>query len=107
MEPEQRVMTRYTLQVPAHVETISDDENIQLFEWQTRDISSSGAFILTNGQLLEHGTNIKVNLRLNTFAGSGSWVVMNGRVVRTESEGIGVCFDEQYQFVSETPTIEM
>ena len=100
-------MTRYTLQVPAYVETISNDETIQSYEWKTRDISSSGAFILTNGKLLENGTNIKVNLRLNTFAGSGSWVAMNGRVVRTESEGIGVCFDDQYQFVSDAPTIEM
>jgi len=100
-------MTRYTLQVPAHVEAIHSDESIRSYEWETRDISSSGAFILTKGKLLENGTNIKVNLRLNTFAGSGSWVVMNGRVVRTESDGIGVCFNGQYQFASAGPDIEM
>jgi len=100
-------MTRYNLQVPAHVETIHNDASIRSYEWKTRDISSSGAFILTEGKLLENGTNIKVNLRLNTFAGSGSWVVMNGRIVRTESDGIGVCFDSQYQFVSNGPNIEM
>lgn len=104
---EQRIVTRYNLQVPAHVETISSNESVQSYEWKTRDISSSGAFILTNGQLLENGTNIKVNLCLNTFAGSGSWVAMNGRVVRTASEGIGICFDNQYQFVSNGSNIEM
>ncbi len=100
-------MTRYNLQVPAHVEAIDNDESIRSYEWKTRDISSSGAFILTEGKLLENGTNIKVNLRLNTFAGSGSWVAMNGRVIRTESDGIGVCFSNQYQFVNNNPNIEM
>ena len=103
---EQRVVTRYNLQVPAHVEAIHNDESIRSYEWKTRDISSSGAFILTKGKLLENGTNIKVNLRLNTFAGAGAWVTMSGRVVPTESEGTGVCFNSQYQFASNGPDIE-
>ena len=100
-------MARYSLQVPAHVETVLSGGDTLSYEWKTRDISSSGAFLLTNGQLLENGTDIKVNLRLNTFSGFGSWVTMSGWVVRAESEGVGVCFDGQYQFISNALDLEM
>jgi hypothetical protein len=75
-----------------------DHGDIQSYEWETRDVSSNGAFLLTNGQLLGNGTNITVNLCLKSFSGASSWVTMNGRVVRSENEGIGVSFDGQYQF---------
>ena len=105
---ERRVVTRYNLQVPAQVETMPSNGDVQLYEWKTRDVSSSGAFLVTEGgQPLKKGTVIKVNLYLNSFSGSGSWVEMNGRVVRIESEGVGVCFDGQYQFVSNTPDLDM
>ncbi len=104
---EKRVVSRYNLQVPAHVETMLDNGNVHSYEWTTRDISSSGAFILTNGQSLENGTDLKVNLYLNSFSGSGSWVTMNGQVVRTENKGIGVCFDGKYQFISSPPVLDI
>ena len=104
---EQRATTRYNLQVPAHVETMLGGENVRSYKWKTRDISPSGAFLLTDGQLLEKDTAIKVNLYLNTFSGTGSWIKMNGRVVRAESEGLGICFDGQYQFVSNTPDLDL
>ncbi len=104
---ERRVVTRYNLQVPAHVEIVPSDGEVQSFEWKTRDVSSSGAFLLTEGHALENGTDLKVNLFLNSFSGAGSWVTMNGQVVRSESEGVGVCFDGQYQFVSEAPDLNM
>ncbi len=105
---ERRVVTRYNLQVPAQVETMLSSGDVQLYEWKTRDVSSSGAFLVTDdSQPLEKGTVIKVNLYLNSFSGDGSWVEMNGRVVRLENEGVGVCFDGQYQFVSNVPDLNM
>ena len=89
---EQRQVTRHNLQVTAHVETKLGD-NVRSYEWKTRDVSSCGAFLLTNGQFLENDTAIKVNIHLDTFADPGSWVTFNGRVVRTESEGIGIRFE--------------
>ena len=90
---EQRQVTRHSLQVPAHVETMLHGDNVQSYEWKTRDVSSCGAFLLTAGQSLENGTDLKVSLHLDSFADSGSWITMNGRVVRTDSEGIGIRFD--------------
>ncbi|MBN2809756.1 MAG: PilZ domain-containing protein [Deltaproteobacteria bacterium] len=104
---EKRVVTRYNLQVPAHVEAFCGSGQIETYKWKTRDVSCSGAFLLTDGQSLENGTDIKVNLYLNSFSGSGSWVEMNGRVVRRESEGVGVSFDGHYQFVSNAPKFDM
>ena len=104
---ERRVVTRYNLQVPAQVETMHSRGDVQTYEWKTRDVSSSGAFLLTDGQMLENGTDIKVNLFLNSFSGSGSWVKMNGRVVRIEGDGVGVCFEGHYQFISKTSDLDM
>ncbi len=104
---EKRVVARYNLQVPAYVETTRGGGDVRSYEWKTRDVSSNGAFLLTEGESLENGTDIKINLYLNSFSGSGSWVKMNGRVVRIESEGVGVCFDGQYQFVSNVPDLDM
>jgi len=100
----QREVTRYNLKVPAHVETMLSGEDVRSYEWQTRDISSKGVFLLTNGQLLEKGTNLKVNLYLNSLL--GSQVTTNGRVIRTENEGIGVCFDGKYEFISNAPDMQ-
>ncbi|HDS16013.1 MAG TPA: PilZ domain-containing protein [Proteobacteria bacterium] len=96
---ERRTVTRYNLQVPARVETLSDQGAIQLYEWKTRDVSSGGAFILTDGRSLPSGADVKVDLLLNSFSGAGSWVSVSGRVVRIENDGFGVCFDGYYQFV--------
>ena len=104
---EKRVVARYNLQVPAYVETVPGSGDVQTYEWKTRDVSSGGAFLLTEGKALENGTDIKINLYLNSFSGSGSWVKMNGRVVRIEDEGVGVCFDGQYQFLSNAPDLDM
>ncbi len=104
---ERRVVTRYNLQVPAHVETVPDGGAVKSFEWKTRDVSSGGAFLLTAGQELDHGTDLKVNLFLNSFSGSGSWVTMSGKVVRIEDEGVGVCFDGNYQFINDAPDLDM
>ncbi len=103
---ERRVVGRYNLQVPALVETPAGD-GVQTFAWKTRDVSSSGAFLLTKGEKLNAGTDLKVNLFLNSFSGAGSWVSMNGKVVRIEDEGVGVCFDGRYQFISKAPGLDM
>ena len=98
---EQRQANRYNLQVPANIETLPSDGNVRSYQWKTRDVSSNGAFLLTEGQTLENGTDVKVSLYLDSFSGSGSWVKMNGQVVRAESEGVGLCFNGQYQFISD------
>ena len=100
---EQRQAGRYNLQVPAHIETIASEENIRSYEWKTRNVSTVGAFLLTDGQSLENGTKIKISLYLNSFSGSSSWIKMNGQVVRIENEGVGVSFSSHYQFVNNTP----
>jgi hypothetical protein len=104
---ERRGVTRYNLQVPAHVETVEEGGNTRVYKLKTRDISSNGAFLLTNGEEFEPGMSLKVNLYLNTFTSTGSCIVVNGRVVRCAEEGVGVCFDGQYQFVNQAPELNV
>ena len=104
---DRRVVTRYNLQVPAHVETFIEGGERRSYKLKTRDVSSNGAFLLTRGdEGLEPGMTLKVNLYLNSFAGnSGSCIVVNGRVVRCAEDGVGVSFDGQYQFVNQAPEL--
>ncbi len=103
---ERRIVTRYNLQVPAHVETVLESGNTRVYKLKTRNISSNGAFLMTSGEEeLEPGMTLKVNLYLNTFTSRGSCIVVNGRVVRCTADGVGVSFDGQYQFVNQAPEL--
>jgi hypothetical protein len=86
---------------------MSECGDAQAYQLKPRDISSGGAFLLTNGQELSPGAELKLNLYLNSFANTASCIVVNGRVVRTEKDGVGVCFDGQYQFVNKAPDLDM
>jgi len=86
---------------------MSESGDARAYQLKTRDISSGGAFLLTNGQELSPGVELKLNLYLNSFANTASCIVVNGRVVRTEKDGVGVCFDGQYQFVNKAPDLDM
>ncbi len=103
---EQRASERYVLKMPVYAETMINEENFRSYKCKTRDVSHKGAFLLINDKSLKKGTDIKINLYLDSFSGSGSWVTMNGQVVRSESEGIGVSFDGNCQFINNKPYLD-
>ncbi len=104
---ERREVTRYNLEVPAQVEIVNENGDVNAYRLKTRDISSGGAFLYTEGREFSPGLEMRLNLYLNSFANTASCIVVNGRVVRTEKEGVGVCFDGQYQFVSKAPDFDV
>ena len=104
---EKRAAGRYNLQAHVRLEIVSGSGIPEVFECKTRDISSSGAFLLTGKRGWDVGTALRVNLFFDLLFGEGTWVVMDGKVVRNEAEGIGVRFDGRYQFFSGNSALQM
>ena len=100
---EQRKYQRFSLTLPVRIEPITSDRK-QVFEFQTRDISASGAFVDTTSPL-SMGTRIKMNLtgksqRIKDLTGAQSLIECEGVVVRSTPKGVGVCFDRNCQILS-------
>jgi hypothetical protein len=92
---ERRTLQRFTLRLQAILKELRDRESsVELF---TRDISSDGAFLLTDSPL-PLDSDVEVTLFLPAGEIRKSKIRVDGRVVRAEREGIAVRFDSRYSF---------
>jgi len=93
-------MDRFTLELPALISMIDESGKQRAFEVRTKNICAGGAFLLTDKPLLV-GTDIKMDLilpldNLEKMGGQRSRIDVSGSVIRTESQGMAVCFDKKY-----------
>ena len=105
---ENRKMERYSLNLKAKI-TLSDgdgkDEEVTS-EVITRDVSSMGAFFLTAAPF-PVGSSVKVDMLLQVQQKVARCLTrpllkMTGRVIRSESDGMAVCFNANYRFAQLT-----
>ena len=94
-------MDRFSLELPAWISAIDQNGKPQTLEVVTRDICAGGAFLQTD-QPLSVGMNIEMNLiiplrNLPKAKNRRSRIDVSGSVIRTESQGVAVCFDKRYQ----------
>ena len=99
---ERRKCERLQLELPARLETNSTDKK-EIFELQTRDISSAGAFLLTTERLSE-GTRCRLELmvtsnRIKEITGAQSLIKLEGTIVRSTPDGVAICFDGDCQIL--------
>ena len=85
------------------MELTSSDKK-QVFDFETRDISASGAFIY-NKESFPKGTRFKLNLtiyseRIKELTGAKSLIESEGNVVRSTPKGIAIHFDKECQILS-------
>jgi hypothetical protein len=93
---EQRQFERFTLTIPARMETITSGKK-HVFELKTRDISAAGAFIDTAEKFSE-GTRFKMdftvpNDKVKELTGARSLIECEGSVVRFTDTGMAVRFN--------------
>lgn len=94
-------MDRFDMELPAWISTIDINGNPWSFEVKTRDICAGGAYLLTDQPLLV-GTDLAMNLilplsNIPEMENRHSRIDVSGSVIRTESEGMAICFDKRYQ----------
>ena len=99
---ERRRDERFELIRPARMEVIDlkGEGAHEMISVLTRDISSGGAFFSTL-QPLSRGTRVKIALvldleKLERKSGEYAYVTVEGTVLRAESSGMAVRFDEDY-----------
>ena len=100
---EKRKLERFNLEVLAKIEVLTTGHGKEKLDFQTSNVCSGGAYLLTP-QPLPVGTEISVDLVLpldefKKLPNKYEKVQINltGKVLRVEPDGMGVCFDENYQ----------
>jgi len=100
---DKRRLERFDLELPATIELLTPDQEKSLINLLTSNICSGGAYFHTT-QPLPEGTQVKIDLvlpldKLRTLKKEHkkAYIKVTGRVLRSESEGMAICFDEDYQ----------
>lgn len=100
---ERRQYERFSLTLPTRMEPVASDRK-QIFDFQTRDISASVAFIYTK-EPFSQGTRFKLNLtvpsdRIKEITGANSLIHSEGKIVRSTPTGVAIHFGKKCQILS-------
>ena len=104
---EHREIERFTLELPAKIKIVQGkkgkEEDEEVFELFTGNVSSGGAFFHTE-KPLSAGTQVKIDLilpldRLKKIEGKKACIKVNGKVLRTGTEGMAIRFNKRYTIV--------
>jgi hypothetical protein len=102
---DKRTLERFDLELPATIELLTSDQEKSLVNLLTTNICSGGAYFHTR-QPLPEGTQVKIDLvlpldKLKKLKDDckQAYIKATGTVLRSESEGMAMSFDEDYQLV--------
>ena len=98
---ERRKMERFSLELPTSLSVVNSGKKQETLEILTRNVCAGGAFFKT-GKPLFIGTDLKINLiisldRIKHLKGQRSRIDVSGSVIRTEDQGMAVCFGKRYR----------
>jgi len=100
---EKRRLERFDLELPTTIELLTSDQEKSLLNLLTTNICSGGAYFHTT-QPLPNGTQVKIDLvlpldklRKLKDEHKQAYIKVTGTVLRSESEGMAIFFDEDYQ----------
>jgi hypothetical protein len=105
---DKRRLERFDLKIPATIELLVSDREEGIVDLLTSNMSAGGAYFHTTKPLPE-GTQVKIDLvlpldRLKRLEDGckQAYIKVTGRVLRSGSKGMAICFDEDYQLVGST-----
>ncbi len=101
---EKRQFERFDIQVPAVVKIPGDNGNTVKLDLKTHNLSAGGTFVKL-GESLSLGCEVKIDIMLSfeelktPIDPLGSLILSTtGRVVRSDPNGVAICFNENYEF---------
>ena len=100
---EKRKMERFSLQLLARLSVKGGDGDRDSIELLTRNISAGGAFIQID-RPFKVGTQLDIEVifpldRIKKVEGEMAFIKVNGSVIRSDTEGMAIIFDEDYQIL--------
>ena len=100
---EKRKLERFSLELPALLSIMDEGGKQRAFEVMISNICSGGTFFKTK-KPLSVGTDVKMDLilplnKFNKFGDKKSRIDVSGSVIRTEEQGVAVCFDRKYRIM--------
>ena len=101
-EDEKRKMERFDLKVPTALSWTLKDNAQESVELMTHNICAGGAYLETQ-KPLPQGTQVKMDLilQLDWLRKYGerrqSHIEVSGTVIRTDQQGMAICFDRKYR----------
>jgi len=102
---ERRGLERFDLKLPARVRAMAPEEELEPRQLLTSNVCSGGAFFETTRPLPE-GTEVRVDLTISLSKLKALRdeyrqvdIKINGKVVRSESQGMSISFDDDFQIV--------
>jgi len=100
---EKRTYERFDLKVPIKIKLDKPETDEGEFIFTTNNICAGGAFFHTEKQIPE---GMKVNLdfvisidKLKEFVNSQCRIIVSGEVIRRDSTGMAVRFEEDYEII--------
>jgi len=100
---ERRKLERFDLHIPATIELLITKRDKELIRLLTKNVCSGGAYFHTTKPLPEN-TQVKIDLilpldKLKTLKDERkhALIKVTGKVLRSEQEGMAVCFEKDYQ----------
>ena len=102
---EKRRLERFDLEIPATIQLLALEKEEKIPNLLTCNMCSGGAYFHATRPLPE-GIRVKIDLVLPLQRLKGlkedckqAYIKVTGRVLRSESEGMAICFDEDYQIM--------
>ena len=99
---ERRKLERFQLHVPAKIELTDASGQHETLQLETKDISADGAYFVSSKAITE-GANLRLEMilsvdKLKDLIGVHKKVELQlqGRVIRSDSDGVAVLFDRKY-----------
>ena len=104
----QRKVERFDLELPATIELLDEDREEKVYNLLTKNVCSGGAYFHTS-QPLPEGTQVKIDLvlpleKLKKLQKNHkqAYIKVTGKVLRSELEGMAICFDKDFQITGST-----
>ena len=101
---ERRKMERFSLELPTSLLATSQSEKSEPIELLTSNVCAGGAFYNTE-KPLPSGIELRINIiipldKLKNIEGKRSRIEVLGSVIRTDQQGMAICFDKKYRILS-------